>query len=301
VTRRVLLAAIPLFIVLGLASPAEARPATSAKVADLAAAAASGRQSALRALKTIDEVDGSPADLAAALDAHGADLVARLEVLANLEPPPAIGDPQGEARDILSQPRFRPTDLPQPLRGPLEALADRIRDLGDPLSRLVNAIPGEGSVEWIVLSIIVAVLAGYVALRLARRRARLRSEPSVAGIGVATLDPAALEGDAARAERDGDLERALRLRFAAGLLRLDRRQTIRLRPSLTTGDVARRLGSPHFDRVATVFDEVVYGRREPTDEDVEISREGWRKVLTGASVPSDRPGDPTARIEMAER
>jgi hypothetical protein len=282
VTRRIIVAAIPALILLGLTPTAQARPATSAEVADLAAAAASGRESALEELRTIDEVDGRPADFASALDATGADVTARLEALARIEPGTAAGDPQSAAHDILSQRRFRPTDLPQPLRGPLEALADRIRDLGEPLGRLVNAIPGEGSVEWIVLSIVIAALAGFVALRLARRRGRLRSESSIAGLGVEILDPAALENDAVRAEREGDLERALRLRFAAGLVRLDRQQTIRLRPSLTTGEVARRLGSHDFDRVAAVFDEVVYGRRRPTGADVEMSREGWKQVLTKA-------------------
>ena len=54
-------------------------------------------------------------------------------------------------------------------------------------------------------------------------------------------DPQALERAAEAAERDGEWERAVRLRFRAGLLRLDRRKVLVYRPSLTTGEVARAL------------------------------------------------------------
>ena len=53
----------------------------------------------------------------------------------------------------------------------------------------------------------------------------------------------------------------MRLRFRAGLLRLDARELIEYRPSLTTGEVADAVASPAFARVGADFDEIAYGGR----------------------------------------
>ena len=89
-------------------------------------------------------------------------------------------------------------------------------------------------------------------------------------------DPKALDRRAAEAEAAGDLEAALRLRFRAGLLRLDARGAISFRPSISTHEVRRALRSEDFDALAATFDDVVYGGRPPQDEDVERrARERW--------------------------
>ncbi len=103
------------------------------------------------------------------------------------------------------------------------------------------------------------------------RRARGRSE-----------DPAELERLADEAERRGDLEIALRLRFRAGLLRLGRARALPLRPSLRTREARRALGSARFDRLARDFDEVVYGGRPPSEVDVEAARSEWPQVVAEA-------------------
>jgi hypothetical protein len=59
---------------------------------------------------------------------------------------------------------------------------------------------------------------------------------------------------------------------------------IPLRDSLTTGDVKRKLQQPEFDRLANTFDEIVYGRRNPEQADVEDSRAGWPRVLKAAGA-----------------
>ncbi|MDQ1521225.1 MAG: hypothetical protein QOI55_2298, partial [Actinomycetota bacterium] len=104
---------------------------------------------------------------------------------------------------------------------------------------------------------------------------------SHAGItrGAAREDPAGLERLADDAERQGDLERALRLRFRAGLLRLDERGVIRYRPSLTTGEVRRLLGSATFDELAARFEEVAYGRDPAVPGDVATARSNWPRVV----------------------
>ena len=94
--------------------------------------------------------------------------------------------------------------------------------------------------------------------------------------------PAALERRAEEAERRGDHEAALRLRFRAGLLRLDARGAIAFRPSLPTGEVAQALRSDAFDRLAADFDDVVYGGREADADDVATARREWERVLESA-------------------
>ena len=271
-----------LFVVLVATGQASAQTVTRGDVARLARRAAQdGDRAALRELRRISVVAGRPVDLDAALDVSGRALDARLEALARRGYELPEADAGALARDILSERRFRGTALPQPLRRPLEALADRLRDLGKPLRALVDALPGEGSIEWVILALLVAVASTFVALRLARRRARLPAA-SQDGVPVARADPGRLESEAATAEARGDLERALRLRFAAGLMRLDSRRAIVLSPSLTTGEVARRLASREFDRLAAIFDEVVYGKRPPTGNDVDQTRASWDRVLAEA-------------------
>jgi hypothetical protein len=95
-------------------------------------------------------------------------------------------------------------------------------------------------------------------------------------------DPGDLEREADRAERSGDLETALRLRFRAGLLRLGRARVLPERPSLRTFEARRALRNPRFDGLARDFDEVVYGGRSPQPADVETARAEWPRVLEEA-------------------
>jgi hypothetical protein len=97
-------------------------------------------------------------------------------------------------------------------------------------------------------------------------------------------DPRRLEDEAARAERDGDLELALRLRFRAGLLRLDQKRALpATQTPLTNGEIGRRLRSESFRGLARDFDEIVYGRRPAFAGDVERARAGWPRVLEEAT------------------
>ena len=76
----------------------------------------------------------------------------------------------------------------------------------------------------------------------------------------------------------------MRLRFRAGLLRLDARELIEYRPSLTTGEVADAVGSPTFERVGADFDAIAYGGRPAGEQDEAASREGWQRVLSEAGT-----------------
>jgi hypothetical protein len=71
----------------------------------------------------------------------------------------------------------------------------------------------------------------------------------------------------------------VRLRFRAGLLRLDRRHVIEYRQSLTTGEVARAVRSRAFTEVGERFDAIAYGGRRAERQDAEHARRGWAEVL----------------------
>jgi hypothetical protein len=185
-----------------------------------------------------------------------------------------------QARDILGGRRYKPADVPRPFEGALEWLGDRLRPIGDFLSRITESPAGK-----IALAALLAAVVALVALLVARRRAAT----SAAGGGSGRqsvderADPGRLEREADAAERRGDLDVALRLRFRAGLLRLDRAGAIHFRPSITTGQVARRLRLPAFDDLAITFDSVAYGGRHASSIDVSSARAVWPRVVEQAA------------------
>lgn len=209
-----------------------------------------------------------------------------------------------QAREILSESPFRREPPPRPLRGVLEWFGDLFLGIGrwfrdgpigdvvaavgralgsvlEPVGRALAPLPGP---TWLLPG---AALIALAVLLLARTTSRAGSPWFGAGSRrssspAAPDDPAALERAAVEAERRGDLDEALRLRFRAGLLRLDERGAITFRPSLTTGEVRRLLGSDTFDELATTFEEVTYGGRPAGPPDVATAREAWPRLLREA-------------------
>jgi heme exporter protein D len=183
---------------------------------------------------------------------------------------------RADVRDILGDRRYRADPAPRPFRGPLQWLGDRLATIGRWIADIITAVP------WFVWLAVGLVLVALVARGIVTRTRRRRTRPSRARdarVAVAAEDPAALERDADAAEAAGDLERAVRLRFRAGLLRLGDRGAIEYRPSLTTTEVHARLGSDTFDQLAERFDEVTYGGEPAAPPDVAAARAGWRRVV----------------------
>jgi Domain of unknown function (DUF4129) len=283
VSARRAAAAGVLLLALVAPAPAAAEEVTAAELRALAARAADD-PAALERLKRVDAVDGRAIDIAGSLrGAAGDDLRARLELL-------AAGGARGrdaaaareEAQRILSERRFRGTRIEGPFRGPLDRLGDMIRSIRDLVPRLDGTLPGGRAVVWIVLVAAFGGLAWLIAGRTVRRRAAMAAAAAARAPGTRAETPAALERRADEAERRGDHEEALRLRFRAGLLRLDARGAIAFRPSLQTGEVARALRSDAFDRLAADFDDIVYGARPATADDVATARREWDRVLEAA-------------------
>jgi hypothetical protein len=192
-------------------------------------------------------------------------------------------DAREQAHAILQERRFTGTDLPRPLQGPLEWLGRQLHPVLEWIDDRGVSVPGGPVALWTLLAVGVLLAAGTITGTSIRRRALAIERARAAALPEAE-DPAALERAADRAERDGDYEHAVRLRFRAGLLRLDRRRILVYRPSLTTGEVARAINAPAFHDVGVRFDEIAYGGRPAEAEDAAAARQGWRDVLQQAAA-----------------
>jgi hypothetical protein len=273
-------------VALAAAPAALATAATSSEVKRLAARAAEGDAAAIRQLREVDNVDGRAVDLEAALEVDGAELRARLETLAAGAPAgqAASGDAQQEAARILDERRFNGSRVPRPLHGVLEWLGEKLRVLARPFNWLADRVPGGPTTLWIALAALVVALAALVATRLGARRGGRLLDAAAGRRTARAPDPERLEREAAEAERRGDLDLALRLRFRAGLIRLARADVIPAHEPLTSGQLRRLVRSPSFDRLAFDLDEIVYGDRPASAEHVGRSRESWPRVLQEAKT-----------------
>jgi hypothetical protein len=133
---------------------------------------------------------------------------------------------------------------------------------------------------WSIVLLLVFAALAFVVWRLARRRAR-----SIVAISEGVVisrrgeDPKVVEQRAADAEAAGDYAAAIRLRFIAGLLRLDSAGAIRYHPALTAGQVRRKLRTASFDWIATTFENVAYGDAIAEVAHVEETKAAWRDVM----------------------
>jgi hypothetical protein len=278
-TRRAAAASV-LLLALAAPAPAVAEDVSAAELRALAERAADD-PAALERLRGVDSVEGAPADVGGALGAaSGAELRDRLEALAAQagERVEMTGDPRADAREIVAQRRFRGTRVQGPFRGLLDRIGRWLEPLGDLVPRLDRVLPGGRGVVWTLLALAMLGLGWLLGGRTIRRRAALAAAGG-RDAGGRRESPAELERRAEEAQRRGDHEAALRLRFRAGLLRLDARGTIDYRPSLQTYEVAAALRKAEFDRLSAGFGEVVYGGRPASAEDVEAARRDWEAVL----------------------
>jgi hypothetical protein len=189
---------------------------------------------------------------------------------------------RAEAERILSQPEYRVETTTS------ERFSTWVRDMWLRFLEFLESVAGLVGgplVLGLILILVVVVAAVLIARNLGKRRARemeerIRREHVMARGD----DPGALEDAADMAAAAGELAEAVRLRFRAGLLRLDEVGLITYRPGLTSNEITDLLRSPLFEKLARRFDEIVYGRQPATAIDYENSKLGWRDLT---SVPVD--------------
>lgn len=236
---------------------------------------------------------GAPALLVATGGAAAGPAVTAAAVAVAQSQPPTAEEARAEARRILSERRFKPSRTPRPLRGVLRRLGSWIRPVVEPVGRLWSEM-SENFLGRLMLVIAVIGLAALTSIRLIRRRSAAGVAPRSREPRRRQEDPAELERRADQAEREGHLELAFRLRFRAGLLRLDHAGLVPYRLSTTTGQLTRTVHSPTFQALATAFDEIAYGGRPAAPADLEAARAGWPRVLQkpelGDRITTSEPG-----------
>jgi len=274
-----------------LAWPAVARgaDATTAEVRSLAAAALRD-PSTVQRLRAIDRVDGRPVRLADALGGTPAELRSRLRLLAGeggRGSPAQAPAARRAARDVLSDERYRDRSLPRPLRGVFAWAGDQLapiwRWIAGRFEALAGGLPGGRTTLWALLAGSILAASTLLAIRAAsRRQSAVAGSAAGARTGV-RAGPARLLAEAERAESRGDRDEALRLRFRAGLLDLDHRELIELRPALTNRELLDAVSSPTLGGLVAGFESVAYGGRSADDEDLVLARDGWPRVPAEAT------------------
>jgi len=190
------------------------------------------------------------------------------------------------AEKILSGPEFvaHGAKTAKPLAGVLNRLGQWLRDLFDPVGR-----PFGSAFDWlgrllgptgaeVTVGVALAVGAFLVIVIVVRRSARLGRADQLAGTAASPDDPARLERQADEAEQRGDNELAVRLRFRAGLLRLERGGLLTGRETRTSRDIAAILHSPSFSRLATDLEEILYAEMPADETHAEAARTLWPRV-----------------------
>ena len=198
------------------------------------------------------------------------------------------GQARRDAQAILDGDAYKTKTGARPLRGVLRWLGDRLEPIGNAIARVWNATFGQlpPALAWLVVIVLIAA-AVYLLARTAQSRTAARAVHETNGVAAEPLDvltAADLDQAAIEAEHRGYLALAIRLRFRAGLLRLDHdAHAISGRPGLTTREVRSTLRIDEFDALANTFEDVTYGDKVPSDDDAHAARERWPTVIREAS------------------
>ncbi len=283
--RLAVLGALAMTVVTALAGPAPAQTAavTGQQFQALAQRAINDPR-ALAELRAVRQVDGRPVDVGRALaGAEGPALASRLRTLAGAGAPgaPAVGatEARQEAAEVLDGRRFKRPRVPRPLQGVLRTLGRWLQPIADPIGRLWARVASSVPAQIVLAGLVFAGAIAVSVLLVGRRSARSLERSRPLGVDGEGLDPDELERRAVAAERAGDMATAVRLRFVAGVLRLDRAGVISYRSSLTTGQLRSSVRSQSFAGLAAAFDEIAYGGRPAEPSDVETATAGWPRVL----------------------
>ena len=259
--------------------PSAAQAATSDEVVALLESASQGDGDALEQARDVDFIDGVPTDVAALLEASRNDPSLAAGILRR----PLVVDPGPQVAEtvasLLSQERFAGAST-----GLLERWLERIGSwIANRLTQLSGGSGTARRANILALAAVLALVAVVTALATRRRAAVLHRRATLDRLIEDTGDdPVEIERAATAAAERGDYTRSVRLRFIAGILRLDQQGVIHYTKGLTTGAIAEVVDDPRFDSLQDDFDRVVYGD-EPADLGMEQRSESiWRRLLQEA-------------------
>lgn len=190
-----------------------------------------------------------------------------------------------EAHRILGERRFHARHTPGPFRGILRWLGDRLHPVFGPIGRFLGHIAhfigrlwDHAPTRYLSLGLVI-VFAALLSLIVISRRSASAVVREVHGREIQSDDPRVLERAADDAEANGDYAMALRLRFRAGVIRLQLEGRIRRGRTTTTRAIGRQLKLQEFDDLGRTFDAVAYGGAPASADDAQTARVKWRTVL----------------------
>lgn len=242
------------------------------------------------ALLTLERVDGRPVDLGPVVSEATPGDEDRLRVLADEFDQVAgragtdVVVPTDRARDqaeaVLADDKFQQSDVPKPFKGLLEWMADRVRPIGDFFGRLFEPILALPGGPFILAGLFAAAAGLAIGWLVSRRSKAVLAGRSRAGLLVdRDADPDELDRRAADAEASAMLGEAVRLRYQAGLLRLAREGRLSLRADTTAAGAARQVDQDDMWALTDDFEQIVYGDRVATAQDVADARQRWTILL----------------------
>lgn len=185
---------------------------------------------------------------------------------------------QGVADKILSGREYQFRRTPAPFRGILQTLGRWLKPVFDAVERFFDVIWGNPASQ-IATAAVLLILFVLVARTVASRRRVQAVSRSFGRASGRAEDPAALDAAAEAAEQRGAFDLALRLRFRAGLIRLERAGRITAVDRRPTGALAEAIGSPPLARLGERFDAVAYGHEEATVDDIDTARSTFAELL----------------------
>ena len=203
-----------------------------------------------------------------------------------------------QVEQILSRPPYTTSNGPRPLAGIFHALGRALDDVFGPVWRWlyhhVLLHIGHGfrfafGGWWPLVAGALALAVGALSATLVvRRRSRIQARRQPAQTVTSEEKPGALEAEAAAADAAGDFERAVRLRFRAGLLRLVRQGTLVDDHARTDRQLTALVPSTTFRQLAQRHERIVYGREPAAAEDSSLARQQWPRALAEARSAGGR-------------
>ncbi len=187
------------------------------------------------------------------------------------------------ARDIVDG--FEAKDPPKPFRGVLDWLGDIIETVTKPIADVIGDLFRffPAPIAWLMVLAMIAGIVWLIVKVSNQAGARRRVASTGSSVDGVALDPEALEREAELAAASGDLARAVRLRFRAGLIRLDRdSHAITYHDGIGNAEVRRVVRDETFDSLADTFDEITYGEAAAQPDDDQRARRSWPTVVKAA-------------------